>query len=135
MPTKEPITPAVAPAAMSSIPSKKVLIALGAAVVLCAAALVYLYSEYATLTQDPNAANERKIAAVVDKVEKIIDLPPNELPTLATVSDTSTLEDQPFFANAEVGDQVLLYTNARKAYLYSPSKNIIVEVASLNIGQ
>ncbi len=129
------MTPPAAIPMMSSAPSKKVLITLGVLVVIFAAALAYMYSEYATLTQDPNAVNERKIAAVVEKVEKIIDLPQDELPTLATVSDTSTLEDQPFFANAEVGDQVLLYTNARKAYLYSPSKNIIVEVASLNIGQ
>lgn len=128
---KEPMTPeAAAPA-----PSKKHLMILIGLIVLAAAALAYFFSEYATLTQDPNAANQKKIEAVVVKVEKLIDLPQDEIPTLATVSDPSTLEGQPFFQNAEKGDQVLLYTNARKAYLYSPSKNIIVEVASLNIGE
>ena len=128
---KEPVmTPEVAPTV-----SKKKVVALVVLVLIAAALFAYFFSEYATLTQDPNAANQKKIEAVVVKVEKLIDLPQDEIPTLATVSDPSTLEGQPFFQNAEKGDQVLLYTNARKAYLYSPSKNIIVEVASLNIGE
>lgn len=133
MPTtpKQPVmTPEVAPTV-----SKKKIVALVVLVLLAAGLFAYLFSEYATLTQDPNAANQKKIEAVVAKAEKLIDLPQDEIPTLATVSDPSTLEGQPFFENAEKGDQVLLYTNARKAYLYSPSKNIIVEVASLNIGE
>lgn len=128
---KEPVmTPEVAPTV-----SKKKVGALVVLVLVAAALFAYFFSEYAALTQDPNAANQKKIEAVVVKVEKLIDLPQDEIPTLATVSDPSTLEGQPFFVNAEKGDQVLLYTNARKAYLYSPSKNIIVEVASLNIGE
>ena len=114
--------------------SKKPLILLVLVVIALGAAL-YFFNEYSTLTQDPNAANQKKIEAVVAKAEKLIDLPQDELPTLATVSDTEALADQPFFVNAKEGDQVLLYTNARKAYLYSPSRNIIVEVASLNIGE
>lgn len=115
--------------------SKKQMLILIVLVLIALGAFAYLFSEYSTLTQDPNAANQKKIEAVVAKAEKLIDLPQDEIPTLATVSDPSTLEGQPFFVNAEKGDQVLLYTNARKAYLYSPSKNIIVEVASLNIGE
>jgi|CXWL01.1.fsa_nt_gi hypothetical protein len=115
--------------------SKKLYYILGGLVALFLAATVYLYMEYKTLTSDPSVVNQQKIEAVVAKVEKLIDLPTGELPTLATVTDTAQLSGQPFFANAEVGDQVLLYTTAQKAYLYSPSKNVIVEVASLNIGQ
>ncbi len=113
----------------------KLYFILGGLLVLVLAATVYLYMEYRALTTDPSIVNQQKIEAVVVKVEKLIDLPQGEIPTLATVTDTAQLEGQPFFANAEVGDQVLLYTTAQKAYLYSPSKNIIVEVASLNIGQ
>ena len=116
------------------VKSKKHIVLIVLVVIALAAAL-YFFNEYSKLTQDPNAANQQKIEAVVAKAEKLIDLPKDELPTLATVSDTEALSDQPFFVNAKEGDQVLLYTNARKAYLYSPSRNIIVEVASLNIGE
>lgn len=101
------------------------------AIVVCG----YLFVEYQTLKRNPNIVNQQKIEAVVAKASKLIDLPQGELPTLATVTDLEQLKGQPFFAHAEVGDEVLLYTSAQKAYLYSPSKNIIVEVASLNIGQ
>lgn len=114
--------------------SKALYIVIGL-LVLALVATVFLYMEYQSLTADPNVANQKKIEAVVAKVEKLIDLPQGELPTLATVTDTEQIKDQPFFKNAQVGDEVLLYTNAQKAYLYSPSKNVIVEVASLNIGK
>jgi hypothetical protein len=72
---------------------------------------------------------------IVEKVGKIIDLPKNEIPTIATVSDISKLSNQPFFERAKNGDQVLFYTEAKKAYIYDPKNNIIVEVASLNVGK
>lgn len=130
---KTPVDVPVAPVSMSKSSHKLtgILIVL---ILVAGAGLAYFYSEYQALTQDPNLANQKKIEAVVAKVDKLIDLPEGEIPTLATISDTEALADQPFFSNASIGDQVLLYTNARKAYLYSPSKNIVVEVASLNIG-
>lgn len=104
-------------------------------IVLSAIGLVYLYTKYSELSQDPTQANREQIERVVEKANKLIDLPADELPTLATITDLEQLASQPFFANAQVGDQVLLYTTAGKAYLYSPSRNIIVEVASLNLGE
>jgi hypothetical protein len=107
------------------------VILLAVLVFLAGGAALYFYTEYASLTEDPNAVNQKKIEEVVAKVGKLIDLPTDEVPTLATISDTESLKDQPFFENAEIGDEVLLYSNVSKAYLYRPSKNILVEVASL----
>jgi hypothetical protein len=142
MPTKTPMEPMesdvvmTAPEPAAEAPKKgKLTLILVVLIVAVVGVLGFLGFEYMKLKQDPNAVNQKKIEVVVVKVEKLIDLPQGEIPTLATVSDTTNLAGQPFFANAEVGDQVLLYTNARKAYLYSPSKNLIVEVASLNIGE
>ena len=60
-------------------------------------------------------------------------LPLNELPTIATVSDPDVLGRDVFFANAEKGDKVLVYTTAQKAILFSVSKNKILSVAPLNL--
>ena len=73
-------------------------------------------------------------AQIVTRVGELIVLPEGENPTIATVSDPERLRDQPFFAKAKVGDQVLIYTNAHKAILYDPKQHKILEVAPLNIG-
>jgi hypothetical protein len=75
-----------------------------------------------------------KAAETIAAVEKLMELP-NEEPTVATVSDLATLQGQPFFARAEEGDRVLFYTQAKKAILYRPTANKIIEVAALTIPQ
>ncbi|MFZ2484727.1 MAG: hypothetical protein WAX80_02125 [Minisyncoccia bacterium] len=70
---------------------------------------------------------------ILDQVSKLIILPQDEQPTIATITDLEQLKDQEFFANAEVGDKVIIYTKAKKAILYRPSENKIVEVAPLNL--
>lgn len=77
--------------------------------------------------QDDEAA---RLAAVVGKV---YDLPGGEVPTIATVSDVSKLSEQEFFKRAMNGDKVLIYTKAKKAILYRPSTNKIIEVGPVNI--
>jgi len=111
--------------------SKKILIILLIVAFLFA---LFFYFQSSRLENDPNKVSEKKISEAVEKVGKLIDLPKGETPTLAEVSDAGALKDQPFFANAKKGDIVLLYTIAKKAFLYNPEANIIVEVASLNLG-
>ena len=73
------------------------------------------------------------IKSLLEKVGKLIKLPDNETPTVATVSDLEKLKNQPFFAKAKIGDKVLLYTQNKKAILYDPVDNLIVEVGPLVI--
>lgn len=68
---------------------------------------------------------------IIELVGRHIDLPANEEPTVATVSDPEKLREQPFFAQAKVGYKVLLYTKAKKAYLYDPKRDKLVEVAPI----
>ncbi len=72
---------------------------------------------------------------LVGEVGKLISLPSDEKPTIATVSDAEKVKSQAFFKNAANGDRVLIYTNAKKAILYRPSENRIVEVGAVNINQ
>ena len=74
---------------------------------------------------------KQEIASLVAKIGSFYDLPTGEIPTVATVSDKTKLQKQAFFAKAENGDKVLIYTNAKKAILYRPSTNKIMEDAPL----
>jgi heme/copper-type cytochrome/quinol oxidase subunit 2 len=115
--------------------NSKLVIVLIILVIAAGVAVAIYYNKIRVLKQDPNKVAQEKIIEVVSKVSKIIDLPTGETPVIATISDTTPLANNPFFANAKIGDEVLMYTVSRKAFLYDPKANIIVEVASLNIGK
>ena len=68
---------------------------------------------------------------LVAEVGRLIVLPENEVPTVATVTEPEKLKDQLFFANAKAGHKVLLYTEAKKAYLYDPVAKKLIEVAPI----
>ncbi len=70
---------------------------------------------------------------LVAEVSLLIALPTDEKPTIATVSDITKVQDQPFFKSAKNGDKVLIYTNAKKAILYRPGEKRIIEVGAVNI--
>ncbi len=74
---------------------------------------------------------ERERAEIISKVGAHIVLPKDEVPTLATVSDPEQLKKYPFFTNAEKGDKVLIYSLAKKAILYRPTGDKIVEIAPI----
>lgn len=86
------------------------------------------------LAKDPQAAARAAVSQTVGQVSKLVDLPTNETPTLATVTDASKLKNQTFFAKTENGDKVLIYTQAKLAVLYRPSIDKVINIAPLNIG-
>ncbi len=102
--------------------------------VLSSGTAVYFYNGYSGLKQDPNKVAQEEINKLIAQVSKLIVLPEGEVPTIATVSDPEKLRDQAFFLKAKAGDKVLIYTTSKKAILYSPELNKIVEVAPINIG-
>lgn len=103
-------------------------------VLIFAGATVYFYNQYSNLKQNPAAEAQEEVAKLVEQVSKLIVLPQGEQPTVATVTDVEKLADQPFFANAKNGHKVLIYTGAKKAILFDPLAQKIIEVAPINIG-
>jgi len=87
------------------------------------------------LLKNPTQTAKVEVKEMVEKVEKLIELPKDETPTIATVSDLSKLKNQSFFANAKKYDKIFIYTKAKKAYLYRPSENKIIEVAAINLNK
>jgi len=110
------------------------VLALAVLVITLGGATYFMSKQLNELKNDPQKAGQVELENVLEMVGKIMVLPANEQPTLATVTDLAPLKDQPFFVNAKVGDKVLLYTSSRKAILYDPVANKIVEVAPINIG-
>lgn len=108
---------------------------LAAALVITLSVGVYYYIQYQNaknvLGSSSKAANDA--AELVKKVGKLIELPSGENPTIATVSDIKKLKGQAFFAHAKNGDKVLIYQKSKKAILYNPATNKIVEVQVINI--
>lgn len=70
----------------------------------------------------------------VKSIGKLMVLP-DEVPTLATVSDKKKLANQSFFQDSENGDKVLIYSKAKKAILYRPAINKIIDVSSIVVSQ
>lgn len=129
--------PIAAPMPQSPQPSRprgrKATMVLFFFVLVFGGAALYFYRELSTYKINPSKNNQQEAQAVVDQVGKLIFLPTGEQPTLATVSDPSQLKNQPFFAQAKIGDKVLVYPNSGKVILYDPVINKIVEVATINI--
>lgn len=100
---------------------------------ILAGVVIYFYTQYQntkTLLQNPSQTSGEEAKQLVTAVGKLIELPASEQPTIATVSDKTKLSDQPFFVKAQNGDKVLIYSGAKKAILYRPSINKIIEVAA-----
>src|SRR3989344_6435180 len=76
----------------------------------------YFYYLYRTSTTTEIAETKRTI----DAVARLMSVPANEVPTVATVTDKTKLKQQPFFKAAENGDKVLIYSSIKKAILYRP---------------
>lgn len=99
------------------------------------AGAAYFFEKYSALRENPQQIAEEEAQKVVAKIGELIILPEGETPTVATVIDAERLKDQPFFARAQNGDRVVIYTNAQKVILYRPAEHKLIEVAPLNIGQ
>ena len=95
----------------------------------------YKYQKTLKVLKDPKELEKLETKLLVEKIGKLIELPGDEIPTVATVSDKEKLRNQPFFAKAQNGDKVLIYTKTKKAVLYRSSTNKIIEVGPVNIGE
>lgn len=93
----------------------------------------YMFSRDTFESQgNPQELSQRDITTLVVRVGKHIQLPTNEDPLVATIVDVESLvADQPFYQGAQNGDVLLIYQGASKAIIYSPSRDILVNVGPI----
>ncbi|MDD3003074.1 MAG: hypothetical protein PHS06_04385 [Candidatus Shapirobacteria bacterium] len=111
-----------------------VTILIGIIVLVSVGAAGYFYKQYKEIKENPNKISIDEINSLTTVIGKFMDLPADETPTLATVTDKEKLKDQDFFKKSENGDKILIYANAKKAILYRPSTQKVIEFAPLLIG-
>lgn len=94
----------------------------------------YYFYRYQDVKKHPDKLTQQEVAGLKKAIAQLIELPANEEPTLATVTDADALKkEQPFFVNAQNGDKVLVYVAAKKAILYRPSTGKLIEVGPVTI--
>ncbi len=80
------------------------------------------------------AMEQKEIDKIVAKVSKLMILPEEEIPQVLTINDAeSAIKQQPAFAGSINGDKVLIYQKSAKAVIYSPTRNIIVNVLPVTL--
>jgi len=92
---------------------------------------VTYFRKYQALKADPTIEALKETQTLVATVSKLMELPTDETPTVATIADKDKLKEQPFFAKAENGDKILAFNKAMLAILYRPSSNKIINVAPI----
>jgi len=96
---------------------------------------VYYFKQYKKIKDNPDAVAQEEVKVVTDALSKIMELPEGEEPTIATVSDKDKLKEQDFFKKSENGDKILVYASAKKAILFRPTVNKVIEVAPLILNE
>jgi hypothetical protein len=81
---------------------------------------------------NPQLLVKQQTDAIIASVSRIMELPVNEPPTVADVTDAASAKSQsPFFNLAANGDKVLMFPKKGQAILYRPRTNKIILIAPL----
>lgn len=122
---------------------KKIIFLLNLVLIIAVVALGYGYyvkkKELDTI-KDPTAQAEvaRKAAIeVANQARKIVLIPESdEVPEVLTINNPElAVKEQPNLAGVIAGDKILLYIKSGKAIVYSPSRNIIVNILPVTLQQ
>ncbi|HQG57377.1 MAG TPA: hypothetical protein PLX79_00120 [Candidatus Dojkabacteria bacterium] len=106
---------------------------IGLIVVLLVGAGVVGYLFYQEKQKPDNSVElaDYEVQQMKEKIGKLILLPSDQEPTVATIVDIEKLKETnpTFYKNASNGDKILVYSD--KAILYDPDNNIILDVAPI----
>lgn len=86
--------------------------------------------------QEQQELAKKEVQSLVAKIGKLIILPTDEEPTVATVTDADALKsEQPFYKDAVNGNKVVIYMQAKKAVIFDETKNILVNVGPIFVDE
>lgn len=92
---------------------------------------VHTRNQLEALKHPANSAAAQSQQQIIDRVSGLINLPANESPTFAKVTDVSKLQTNSFFQQAQNGDVVLIYPKSGWTLLYRPATGKVIAYAQL----
>lgn len=113
--------------------NKTVVIIIG----IIALALVATFVVLRMYQAAPNQSESSSVGDAADTMTSIarLMLIPNEKPVIATINEAQKLiASQAFYMGAIDGDKLVMFPNAKKAVIYSPTRNLIVNSGPFVIG-
>jgi hypothetical protein len=123
---------------------KSTIIIIVIIILIIAGGLYYWSSSKATIPAQPAAvgaangsvatgAPTAEIKAILAKLRSHLILPTGEDPQIGQIDDPiQAAKVQPFVTGAIKGDLLIVYTKAAKAIVYSPSRDLIVNVGPIS---
>jgi predicted PurR-regulated permease PerM len=122
---------------LSRISSTKLRVLVGFVVVLVLVS-GFLTFKYLQINHQIKQLKSNSNSVIANSTEKLLTkvgnlaLLPQGTPTIAIVKNVNQLKSEAFFDGAQNGDYLIVYAQAKKAILYRPSDNRIVEYANTN---
>ncbi|HSX28987.1 MAG TPA: LytR C-terminal domain-containing protein [Candidatus Saccharimonadales bacterium] len=112
---------------------RKIIIGVTILIAVLLLIIGFLFMKYHNLSKDPQAAAKATTRKIVGRVGNLYEIPTDEEPTVAQVQDKDKLAGQPFFAKAQNGDYILVYSKNKLAMIYREKDNKLVNVGPINI--
>lgn len=112
--------------------SKLLIFVMGLIVVGLLAACGYLFFEYQKAVAKQPKTDAQKIADISQRVGDAVVLP-DEKPTIATVADKTKLSEPQLATQAKNGDEILVYSKAKRVILYRPSLHKVVDMFRVDV--
>lgn len=86
----------------------------------------------AQIISDNETLSKDEVKALVQKV-KVIAFLPDEIPDVITITDLTRYSANPFFANAQLRDKILIFKKAGKIIVYNQAENRIVNIGPYQV--
>ncbi len=91
--------------------------------------------KYLSSPEGQEALSKKEVDETITQLKKLVILPEEE-PVLATIVNAEFLATQSaFYKGAENGDKLVVYPQAQRAFVYSPTRNILVNAGPLIVEQ
>ncbi|MEM6997758.1 MAG: hypothetical protein AAF413_02490 [Patescibacteria group bacterium] len=95
----------------------------------------FFFYKYQQVKEDTPKTQQEIAEDLVREVGRIYELPTDETPEVATIEDISKLSGQAFFERAENGDKILIYQEAKQAFLYRESTKKVINAGPVAVSQ
>lgn len=84
------------------------------------------------INENQEQIDQEQIDKIIEKVSDHYLLPQGENPVIATVTDAAVLStEQEFYKDVVNGDNIILFIESKRAIIYSPSRDIVVNVGPI----